>query len=161
MRNISVFVTLAIVWVMVFPQTALANGGENTDTKIKFKVGLVQPDKNERPIPYNHAQYVPVDQNTTVVKRFVANISAYTAAADECGKSDGITASGKMVKENRTIACPREFKFGTKIRIQGKGTYICEDRGGAIKINKLDIYMKTKSEAFKFGRRNLIAEVVK
>src|SRR3990172_12843291 len=35
--------------------------------------------------------------------KFAINASAYTAAADECGKSDGITASGVRVKENRTL----------------------------------------------------------
>lgn len=92
--------------------------------------------------------------------KFTINASAYTAAADECGKSDGITASGLMVREKETIACPREFPFGTKIQIEGMGIYTCEDRGGAIKGNHIDIYMKTKAEAFAFGRRNLLAEVI-
>jgi 3D (Asp-Asp-Asp) domain-containing protein len=92
--------------------------------------------------------------------KFVLNASAYTAAADECGKSDGITASGVKVKENRTLACPPSFPFGTKIQIDGMGIYVCEDRGGAIKGNHVDIYMETKAQAFAFGRRNLTAEVV-
>ena len=90
-----------------------------------------------------------------IAKIFIGNISAYTASIDECGKSDGITASGKLVRENHTIACPKEYKFGTKIKIEGFGTYVCEDRGGAIKGNKFDIYMKTKTQAFAFGRRRL------
>lgn len=93
-------------------------------------------------------------------EKFVINASAYTAAADECGKSDGITASGVKVQEKRTIACPKNFPFGTKLEIEGMGTYVCEDRGGAIKGNKIDIYMQTKGEAFQFGRRNLVAQVV-
>lgn len=92
--------------------------------------------------------------------KFVINASAYTAAADECGKSDGITASGLKVKEKETIACPSYFPFGTKLKIENMGTYICEDRGGAIKGNHIDIYMETKKEAFAFGRKNLIAEIV-
>jgi len=92
---------------------------------------------------------------------FIINASAYTAAADECGKSDGITASGRKVAEGRTLACPPQYAFGIKIEIDGMGTYVCEDRGGAIKGNRFDIYMKTKKEAFAFGRRNLIARVVK
>jgi len=91
---------------------------------------------------------------------FTVNASAYTAAADECGKSDGITASGIKVTENRTLACPPSFPFGTKIAIDGMGEYRCEDRGGAIKGNKIDIYMETKAEAFAFGRRNLSAQVI-
>lgn len=94
-------------------------------------------------------------------EKFTVNASAYTAAADECGWNTGITASGIIVKENRTIACAPEFPFGTMIEIEGMGLYRCEDRGGAIKGNKIDIYMETKAEAFKFGRRNLVAWVVK
>lgn len=93
-------------------------------------------------------------------KSFIANASAYTASADECGKSDGITASGAKVRSNHTLACPRQYSFGTKIRIEGMGIYVCEDRGGAIKGNHFDIYMTTKKEAFAFGRRNLLATVI-
>lgn len=92
--------------------------------------------------------------------KFIVNASAYTAAADECGKSDGITASGLKVMEKRTLACPPQFPLGTKIKIDDMGIYTCEDRGGAIKGNHVDIYMQTKKEAFAFGRRNLTAEVV-
>jgi 3D (Asp-Asp-Asp) domain-containing protein len=92
--------------------------------------------------------------------KFVINASAYTASADECGNSKGITASGFKVKENRTIACPQKFPFGLKIEIEGIGTLTCEDRGGAIKGNKIDIYMLTKKEAKEFGRQNLMAQVV-
>jgi 3D (Asp-Asp-Asp) domain-containing protein len=88
------------------------------------------------------------------------NASAYTAAADECGKSDGITSSGVKVQAKRTLACPPEYPFGAKIEIDGVGVLQCEDRGGAIKGNHFDIYMETKSEAFAFGRRNLTARVV-
>lgn len=93
-------------------------------------------------------------------KKMIANLSAYTAAADECGKSDGITASGKKVAPNRTLACPKNYAFGTKVYIEGMGEYTCEDRGGAIKGNKFDIYVVTKSEAFAFGRRNLSVTVM-
>ena len=93
-------------------------------------------------------------------EEFVINASAYTASVDECGKSDGKTASGLQVTEKRTLACPREYPFGTVISIEGMGEYRCEDRGGAIKGNHIDIYVKTKSEAFAFGRQNLVARVV-
>jgi 3D (Asp-Asp-Asp) domain-containing protein len=102
----------------------------------------------------------PVEPVAEQKESFTINASAYTAAADECGKSDGITASGKMVQANHTLACPKMYKMGTKIEIEGMGTYVCEDRGGAIKGNHFDIYMPTKKEAFSFGRRNLLAMVV-
>ncbi len=93
--------------------------------------------------------------------KFTVNASAYTAAADECGWNTGITASGIKVEEKRTLACPPEFPFGAIIEIEGMGQFRCEDRGGAIKGNHVDIYMETKAEAFEFGRQNLVAWVVK
>jgi 3D (Asp-Asp-Asp) domain-containing protein len=95
-----------------------------------------------------------------IMEPFIVNASAYTAAADECGKSDGITSSGIKAKEGRTIACPASFPFGAKISIEGVGTFVCEDRGGAIKGNHIDIFVKTKAEAFAFGRQNLTARVI-
>jgi 3D (Asp-Asp-Asp) domain-containing protein len=92
--------------------------------------------------------------------KFEINASAYTASSAECGKSDGITASGLTVENSRTLACPASFPFGAIIAIDGYGTFRCEDRGGAIRGNHFDIYMKTRSEAFAFGRRRLYAEVV-
>lgn len=92
--------------------------------------------------------------------KFVVNASAYTASADECGNDKGITASGLLVKKQQTLACPPEFPFGAKVAIEGMGVLRCEDRGGAIKGNHFDIYMETKTEAFAFGRRNLVAEVI-
>ncbi len=93
-------------------------------------------------------------------EKFLVNASAYTASADECENSKGITSSGLPVEENRTLACPPVFPFGAKIYIEGIGERRCEDRGGAIKGNHVDIYMQTKGEAFAFGRKTLEAYVV-
>ena len=81
------------------------------------------------------------------------NFSAYNATVEQCGKADGITASGKKVKEGRTLACPKKYKFGTEIEIEGLGVYECQDRGGAIKGNKFDVYMDKVADAKRFGRR--------
>lgn len=190
MRIISILVTLAVSWVMIVPKSALAEGGITDETNTYFKIenettivdGVVS--EITRPIPYIFPGYQPVKSFYEEIEReaareaalsrfgervknavfpkgkFTINASAYTAAADECGKSDGITASGVKVKEKRTIACPPNFPFGTKLKIDGQGTYTCEDRGGAIKGNHIDIYMTTKAQAFSFGRRNLLAEIV-
>lgn len=186
MRRISIIAMLLAIWAMISPQNALAAVTINTNTKIEFAMSENVTLNNgkfdsilDTKIPYNSEGYVPIKsqeeikaektyakwqkkQNSAGVPkgRFTINASAYTAAADECGKSDGITASGLKVKEKRTLACPPAYPFGTKVKIDGYGTYVCEDRGGAIKGNHFDIYVETKKEAFAFGRRNLQAEVV-
>lgn len=182
MRIISILVMLPILFVTLVPQSALAAESITDETKINFKIKehISLSNLKSSNIPYNYPGYEPVkpkvltERDAYLYKRykhkldvavypkgeFTINASAYTAAADECGKSDGITASGLKVMEERTIACPPQYPLGTKIEIKGKGIYVCEDRGGAIKGNHVDIYVQTKKEAFAFGRRNLIAQVI-
>lgn len=175
---------IAALLVVALPQIASASEADaSNETKINFKIednlkiedGIVKgngsiilaanADNYESGEDGAREEILAKYQNQVAKAsfpkgKFIINASAYTAAADECGKSDGITASGLKVKENVTLACPPQFPFGTKIYISGIGTRVCEDRGGAIKGNHVDIYVETKAEAFQFGRKNLEAEVV-
>lgn len=66
-----------------------------------------------------------------------------------------VTASGAKTKPGVTVAAPKNIPFGTKVFIPGHGLRLVEDRGGAIKGNKIDVCFKTRSEALEFGRRNI------
>jgi len=187
MRVISTLVILLGVGLFLAPKALAAETTSTDETNTNFKIqdnieivdGIAYDKSNTLAYaPYNYDGYVPVsetDREAVIAKwkskqaslwdylpkgQFAINASAYTASADECGNSKGITASGLKVMENRTLACPPQYPFGTKINIDGQGTYVCEDRGGAIKGNHFDIYVETKNEAFAFGRKNLVAEVV-
>ncbi|GFN32497.1 3D domain-containing protein [Paenibacillus xylaniclasticus] len=96
----------------------------------------------------------------------IFEVTAYTAYEESTSKTPkdplfGITASGKKVEENRTAACPKTMPFGTELYIPYfDNTFVCEDRGGAIKEGKLDIYMEDLDDALAFGRRNLKVLVI-
>lgn len=90
----------------------------------------------------------------------VYKITAYCACAKCCGKTTGRTASGTKATAGRTIAAPKNFKFGTKLKINGK-EYTVEDRGGAIKGNRIDIFVGSHSAALRWGVRYLPVEVSK
>lgn len=176
MRIISALTVIRmLILVMLIPNVTIASGEVSTnEIKINFEqkeekitttnlLDISQDFSNSNPKIIKEMEELKIKkirEKKLPEGKFTINASAYTAAADECGKSDGITASGKKVKENETIACPKNYPFGTKIKIEGMGTYICLDRGGAIKGNKIDIYMETKSQAFAFGRQNLTAEII-
>ena len=93
---------------------------------------------------------------------FVA--TAYTAAEDECGKpvehpDYGRTASGEMVRRGIVAVDTDVIPMHSLIRIEGagdlSGVYEVKDTGGAIKGNRIDIYVPTKHEAYKFGKRDI------
>lgn len=100
------------------------------------------------PYPEPERQYYTATFETT----------AYCACAKCCGKSDGITASGTYATQGRTIAAPSTYAFGTEIEINGN-VYVVEDRGGAIKGNRIDIFFDSHSEANNYGRRTVEGKV--
>ena len=93
------------------------------------------------------------------------NASAYSA--DECGGNTA-TASGARARVFYTVATdPRYYPMGTIIYIPyfadcpNGGWFIAQDTGGAIKGNKIDVFMSCLSECNRFGRRNLECYVYK
>ena len=64
----------------------------------------------------------------------------------------GQTASGTAPAEGRTIAVDSSIiPLGSRVYIEGYGTFIAEDTGSAIKNNKIDIFVSTHSRAEELG----------
>lgn len=86
-----------------------------------------------------------------------AIITYYTAADDECGKNDGITASGTVATEGRTIASDH-LPFGTVVEIDGV-QYVVEDRFGGGYNNKIDVFVNDKHTAYKLGTKKVEVKI--
>jgi len=87
-------------------------------------------------------------------------VTGYSSTPDQCSGNPFITASGTRVHRG-TMACPPQYPFGTKIKIKDLGTFICEDRGGAIKGNHFDMWFTSREEALTWGKRTLVATITK
>ncbi len=92
------------------------------------------------------------------------NYSYYLDVSATCyGKADGsgsITATGTVAREGVIAVDPRVIKLGSKVYVKGDykdiGVCYAEDTGGAIKGNKIDVYMEgTLQQLLQFGRRNM------
>lgn len=110
--------------------------------------------KVENPIvrvcePATQTKKVKVSPTYTEIK---VKATAYCPCIECCGKTDGITASGTLAKENHTVAAdPNIFPYGTKI-FCSMGEFVVEDCGSAIKgKNRLDFFFDTHEEALEFG----------
>ena len=45
------------------------------------------------------------------------------------------------------------FHLGTKVYVEGYGYAVASDTGGAIKGNKIDVFLPNKSEAYQLGKK--------
>lgn len=97
--------------------------------------------------------------STAVINGETYKITAYCSCSKCCGKTTGRTASGTTATAGRTVAAPAKFAFGTKLNIGGH-IYTVEDRGGAIKGNRIDIYVSSHSAALQWGVKYLPVSVV-
>ena len=94
-------------------------------------------------------------------KEFYVTATAYTAHCNGC---TGVTATGINLKSNpnlKVIAVdPSVIPLGSKVWVEGYGHAIAGDTGGAIKGNKIDLFVASKSQAYDFGRKKVRVKVL-
>lgn len=145
----------ALNFNVIFPAYYLYDSLSSQDnTTIKQSAPVVEP--------YQKASAHEEKEKEIAGLHFVA--TAYTAAEDECGKpvghpDYGRTASGEMVRRGIVAVDTDVIPMHSLIKIEGagdlSGVYEVKDTGGAIKGNRIDIYVPTKHEAYKFGKRDI------
>lgn len=90
-------------------------------------------------------------------RSIVMEATAYTA--NDPGNS-GYTASGHRLQHGMVSVDPNVIPLGTKLYIEGYGYAVADDTGGAIVGNRIDLAMDTTSEAYDFGRRDVVVHVL-
>lgn len=105
----------------------------------------------------NQATSNSVENSSGYLSTYSMIATAYTG--------HGITAMGlKPVRDPNglsTVAIdPSVIPLGSKVYVEGYGYAIASDTGGAIKGNKIDVYMNSNEECFAFGRRTVTVNVI-
>lgn len=94
-------------------------------------------------------------------KEFYVTATAYTANCNGCS---GVTATGVNLKSNPNLKIiavdPGVIPLGSKVWVEGYGYAVAGDTGGAIKGNKIDVFMPSKSKAYDFGRQKVRVKVL-
>ncbi|EGA91190.1 3D domain protein [Planococcus donghaensis MPA1U2] len=107
------------------------------------------------------AEKAPTQASTQTGKTMTVSATAYTAY---CAGCSGTTATGIDLRANpnqKVIAVdPSVIPLGSKVWVEGYGEAIAGDTGGAIKGNKIDVFIPTQSEALQWGRKNITIKVL-
>ncbi|MDV2686742.1 ubiquitin-like domain-containing protein [Alkalihalophilus lindianensis] len=89
-------------------------------------------------------------------RTMTVSATAYTASCSGCS---GVTATGINLNNNRNMKViavdPSVIPLGSKVHVEGYGTAVAGDTGGAIKGNKIDVHVPTKEEATRWGRKSV------
>ncbi|ALC81296.1 MULTISPECIES: 3D domain-containing protein [Bacillus] len=107
----------------------------------------------------------PEENNTSdqqaATKELTVTATAYTADCEGCS---GVTATGKDLKADpnaKVIAVdPSVIPLGTKVEVEGYGEAVASDTGGAIKGNKIDVFVPSKDEAQKWGSKQVKVKIL-
>ncbi|MFF2450555.1 LysM peptidoglycan-binding domain-containing protein [Neobacillus sp. NPDC058068] len=90
--------------------------------------------------------------SNTSSKEMTVKATAYTASCEGCS---GTTATGIDLNANpnaKVIAVdPSVIPLGSKVYVEGYGEAIAGDTGGAIKGNRIDIFIPSEHDAINFG----------
>lgn len=91
--------------------------------------------------------------NNNVVRTVNVVATAYTGYST--------TSTGQKPVWGTIAVDPKVIPYGTKVYIPQFGrTFIANNTGGAIKGNKIDIFMNTKKECYNWGRRTIEIQIL-
>lgn len=99
-------------------------------------------------------------------KVYVMRATAYDLSFESCGKYPdhpeyGITFSGTKARPGVVAVDPRVIKLGSKLYVESMdrtpdyGFAKAEDTGGAIKGNRVDLFIENRSQALRYGVRTV------
>lgn len=113
------------------------------------------------PKPVAKAPQVSAPAVNTSTREITVKATAYTASCTGCS---GITATGINIKANlnaKVIAVdPNVIPLGSKVYVEGFGEATAADTGGAIKGNRIDVFIPSEQDAVNFGVKQLKVKIL-
>lgn len=104
----------------------------------------------------------PKTAATTKPTEFKVSATAYT---ENCQGCSGLTATGINLKMNPHLKVisvdPKIIPLGSKVSVEGYGTAVAGDTGGAIKGKKIDVFMPSLKQAENWGRKTVTIKIIK
>jgi 3D (Asp-Asp-Asp) domain-containing protein len=122
------------------------NGNKITDVEISRTT--VQPSEDKIVAVGTKSAEAHAAGVTSYSKCLTVSATAYTHTGNR-------TATGTIARVGVIAVDPSVIPLGTKVYVEGYGFATAEDTGGAIKGNRIDIFLNSNSECINWGRRNV------
>lgn len=127
---------------------------QNEVAKLTPKPEVKKETQSKVAIASNGQKANPTPAPTSQGRTMVMEATGYSTAQPSLSR---YTANGTDLHANpRVIAVdPNVIPLGSTVTVEGYGTYIAADTGGAIKGNRIDIHFPTVAGAMSVGRRSV------
>lgn len=127
---------------------------EAKEKALENKVDPKQSAKSTPKTKTTSSESVKASSGSVTGKSMTMEATGYSTAQPELSR---YTADGTDLHQNPMVIAvdPSVIPLGSKVTIEGYGTYTAADTGGAIKGNRIDIHFTTVKAALDFGRRNV------
>jgi uncharacterized protein YabE (DUF348 family) len=94
-------------------------------------------------------------------QEFYVNSTAYTGSCNGCS---GVTSTGINLNANPNVKViavdPSVIPLGTKVYVEGYGYAVAADTGSAIRGHKIDVFFSSKSDAYRWGRKQVKVKIL-
>ena len=140
---------------LIHPGLNLVIFGGLTTAQYTMKTNTDAPSREHVKVVKARAAAPKVEAaSTTIPSSRVVTVKA-TAYTASCAGCSGTTATGINIKANpneKVIAVdPSVIPLGSKVYVPGYGEATAADTGGAIKGNRIDVFIPTEQAALNFG----------
>lgn len=127
---------------------------QNEVAKLTPKPEVKKETQSKVAVASTSQKAAPVSAPTSQGRTMVMEATGYSTAQPSLSR---YTANGTDLHVNpRVIAVdPNVIPLGSTVTVEGYGTYIAADTGGAIKGNRIDIHFPTVAGAMSVGRRSV------
>ncbi|MGG0473013.1 LysM peptidoglycan-binding domain-containing protein [Priestia aryabhattai] len=139
------------------PEAQQAQAPAEQAQKEQQQAQAEQAQKEQQQAQAEQAQQQPAESSQQASgKSMTVEATAYTA---NCAGCSGTTATGVDLKANpnqKVIAVdPSVIPLGSKVYVEGYGEAVAADTGGAIKGNRIDVFVPSEGDAQQFGRKSV------
>ena len=153
-KVISIVLAFMVSFCTILAKPTKTYADEVSNTRIE----MTNQNIDNKGVDKMRSEFITVNGKSYKCRKMQVKATAYTSAPNEGG---AYAYNGERLREGHIAADLRVLPIGTKVYIPSLNKiYTVVDTGSAIKNNKIDIWMRSKSQCIQWGVKNITIYVL-
>ena len=154
-KAISIVLVFIVSFCTILAKPTKTYAQENNNNT---RIEMTNQNIDNKGVDKMRSEFVTINGKTYQARKMDVKATAYTSAANEGG---AYGFNGERLRDGHIAADLKVLPIGTKVYIPSLNKiYTVVDTGSAIKNNKIDIWMRSKSQCIQWGVRNITIYVL-